>query len=49
MATVKVPMDLLIPGEHCDPKYIRNTVHAHLTIFRIKLGSLAVEPGMAQW
>ena len=49
MATVKVPKDLLIQGEHRDPKFIRNTVHAPLSIFRIKLGSIAVESGMAQW
>ena len=49
MATVKVLMDLLIPGKHCDPKFTRNLVHALLSIFRIKLGSIAVKPGMAQW
>ena len=46
MGTVKVPMG---HGEYSDPKFIRNSVHVPLSIFRIKLGSIAVEPGMAQW
>ena len=39
-------MGLLIPGR---PLFIRIPVPALFSIFRIKLGSIAVEAGMAQW